>query len=159
LETVFTIEALSPEAPNAHAIIRSYMFELASRYYGRPATPDEVEQALRDEPYDDLTGSTGVLLIAMQDGEPIACAGARFDGAVAELTKVFTLPEYRGQGLGKRLLRRIEDVCRARGVDVVRLDTRSDLVEAHALYEGLGFARVEAFNSDAYAEVWYAKSL
>ncbi|TFW00363.1 GNAT family N-acetyltransferase [Leifsonia flava] len=135
------------------------MFELASRYYGRPATPTEVDQAIRDEPYDDLTGPTGVLLIATEDGNPIACAGARFAGDIAELTKVFTEPESRGRGWGKRLLLQIEDVCRARGVHVVRLDTRSDLVEARALYEGLGFARVEAFNADAYAEVWYSKSL
>jgi GNAT superfamily N-acetyltransferase len=157
LEIVFTIEARTPQAPNAQVIIRSYMFELASRHYGRPATPAEVDQALHDEPYDDLTGATGVLLVAMHDGEPIACAGARFVGAIAELTKVFTLPEYRGQGWGKRLLRQIEDVCRARGIHTVRLDTRRDLVEAHALYEGLGFARVQAFNDDPYAEVWYAK--
>lgn len=36
------------------AIVRAYMTEVASRYYCRPAPLSEVDQALKDEPYDDL---------------------------------------------------------------------------------------------------------
>ncbi|WP_394586701.1 GNAT family N-acetyltransferase [Curtobacterium sp. SGAir0571] len=88
---------------------------------------DEVDQALRDEPSDDLTGTTSVLLVALDDGEPVGCAGARFLGDVAEPTKVFTRGEARGRGVGRQLVSAVERACVELGIDVVRLDTRGEL--------------------------------
>jgi hypothetical protein len=39
------------------------------------------------------------------------------------------------------------------------LDTRSDLVEARALYARLGYQETEPHNYDPYAEHWFAKNL
>ncbi|WP_263091267.1 GNAT family N-acetyltransferase [Curtobacterium sp. RIT-PI-V] len=83
----------------------------------------------------------------------------RFVGAVGELTKVFTLPERRGRGVGSALLRHVEAVCRERGTMSLRLGTRAELAEACALYERLGFVRVAPFNDDPYSDRWYAKVL
>lgn len=152
-------ETERPGAGRADAIVRDYLTEVASRWYRRAATAAEVDRALADEPYDDLQGDTGVFLVASDGGEPIACAGARFVGDLAELTKVFTLPTHRGQGVGSVLLRRLEDELRARGIVSVRLDTRAELAEACALYERIGFERVAAFNDDPYSDRWYAKRL
>lgn len=157
-----TIEITRPGTPTADAIVRAYLLEVASRYYDRPATPAEVDQALLDEPYADLQEPTGIFLVMTEDGAPIACAGARFVADVAhaaELTKVFTLPGFRGQGLGTRLLTQVELACRARGILELRLDTRAELAEACSLYERLGFARVDAFNDEPYSDRWYAKRL
>lgn len=156
---MLTIETVHPEEPVAESILRRYTAEVASRWYGRPATEDEVDQALRDEPSDALTGPTGVLLVALDDGEPVGCAGARLLGDVAELTKVFTRGEARGRGVGRRIVRAVERVCVERGVGVVRLDTRGELVEACALYERLGYRRVEPFNDEPYSDRWYRKEL
>ncbi|NTW39312.1 MAG: GNAT family N-acetyltransferase [Cellulomonadaceae bacterium] len=156
---MLTIVTVEPGAREADGIVRAYMSDVASRYYGRPATSDEVQQAMLDEPYDDLAGASGTFVIASEDGHAIACAGARFGQGVADLTKVFTLPEFRGRGVGTLLLGHLELACRERGLRVLRLDTRSDLTEACALYERLGFARVEAFNQEPYSDRWYAKAL
>jgi GNAT superfamily N-acetyltransferase len=156
---VFIIETTLPGTPASDAIVRSYMTDVVSRYHGRPASPEEVNQALRDEPYTDLCGATGTFLTAVKDGAAVACAGARFAGDVAELTKVFTLHASRGKGLGTRLLQHLETTCRERGIRTIRLDTRADLVEACALYEHLGFVRVDAFNQEPYSDRWYAKTL
>lgn len=131
---------------------------VASRYYGLQATPSEVDRALEEEPYEDLTGKTGVFLIASEADKPIACAGARFAADTAELTKVYTLPGWRGRGVGRELIAGIEAVARGREIRTIRLDTRSDLVEACALYERLGFERVPAFNDEPYSDRWYAKT-
>ena len=128
--------------------MRDYLTEVASRWYGRAATSAEVDRALDDEPYDDLQGHSGVFLVAADGGAVVGCAGVRFVGAVGELTKVFTLPEHRGRGVGSTLLRHVEDVCRGRGITSLRLDTRAELAEACALYERLGFVRVPPFNDD-----------
>ncbi|WP_416393210.1 MULTISPECIES: GNAT family N-acetyltransferase [unclassified Curtobacterium] len=153
------VEAVHPGDPVADGIVRAYLAEVASRWYGRPATEDEVDQALRDEPYDDLHGASGVFLVAVEQGRAVACAGARFGLGVAELTKVFTLPEARGRGTAARLVREVEVMCRHRGIGVLRLDTRAELAEACALYERLGFERVPAFTEDPYSDRWYAKRL
>jgi len=154
---VRSIEVVNPGSRMAAQIVRSYMHDVASRYYGRPATLAEVDQALLDEPHDDLTGPTGVLLLAFQDDAPVACAGARFIGDTAELTKVFTTPAARGSGLARQLIARLEQMFAGRGIVTVRLDTHSRLVEACALYERLGYRRVEPFNDEPYSDRWYAK--
>ena len=169
-------------APNAETVVRTYLGEVASRWYGRPVTAAEVERALRDEPYDDLVGGTGVFLTARDADEVVACAGARFVGGgagggaggggdgtdgggadavglVAEVTKVFTVPAHRGRGAGSALLRALEQTCRDRGAALLRLDTRAELAEACALYERLGYVRVEPFNDEPFSDRWYAKTL
>jgi len=156
---VFTIAAVTADAALAAHIVREYMADVASRWYGRPATEDELSQALRDEPYDDLQGATGMLLVAVEGGRPFGCAGIRFLGSVAELTKVFTLPSYRGRGIGSQLLREVEQACRKRSIGTVRLDTRAALTEACAMYERNGFARVDPFNDEPYSDRWYSKEL
>lgn len=148
-----------PGSMVSDAIVRAYLTEVASRWYGRAATSDEVDRALHEEPYDDLQGDSGVFVVASDGGAVVACVGVRFVDEVGELTKVFTLPEHRGRGVGSALLRHVEDVCRARGTTSLRLDTRAELAEACALYERLGFVRVAPFNDDPYSDRWYAKSL
>ncbi len=152
-------ETERPGAGRADAIVRAYLTEVASRWYGRAATSAEVDRAVLDEPFDDLQGDSGLFVVAVDGGAAIACTGVRFVGDVGELTKVFTLPEHRGRGVGSALLRHVEDVCRARGITSLRLDTRAELAEACALYERLGFVRVAPFNADPYSDRWYAKPL
>ncbi|GAA1728200.1 GNAT family N-acetyltransferase [Microbacterium paludicola] len=154
-----TIDVALPGTLAADSIVRAYMQDVASRWYGRPATEEEIEQALRDEPYDDLQAHTGVFLVATEDGRPVGCAGVRFLDDVAELTKVFTLPSQRGRGVGSQLLRAAEQECRDRGIRTLRLDTRAELREACALYERSGFVRVHPFNDEPYSDRWYSKTL
>lgn len=156
---MLAIEISRPDSAAAAAIVHAYLTEVASRWYGRAATPAEIERAAAEEPFDDLQGPTGVFLLARDEGDAVACAGARFLGEVAELTKVFTLPSRRGRGAGAQLIARIEDLCRERGLSLIRLDTRAELAEACALYEWLGYVQVDAFNDEPYSDRWYAKRL
>lgn len=48
-----TIEAVTPGSPVAVSVVRAYLHEVASRWYGREATAAEVDRALRDDPYSD----------------------------------------------------------------------------------------------------------
>jgi len=51
------------------------------------------------------------------------------------------LPEFRGRGIGPRLLRAIFDKARAKGVTRIELEARHDNIVAIKMYERAGFAR------------------
>jgi ribosomal protein S18 acetylase RimI-like enzyme len=57
------------------------------------------------------------------------------------------------------LLDEVEQAARARGVSRLRLDTRSDLMEARRLYESRGYLEVPPFNNGRYAEHWFERTL
>ncbi|MEU2389930.1 GNAT family N-acetyltransferase [Streptomyces sp. NPDC007369] len=139
---------------------RAYYAEVAGRYWKRPATEAEVDAGLRDDPADGLVPPTGQFVVGRLDGVPLSCGGIRvLDPVTAELTRVYVDPRARGTGGGAALLAALEDEARALGAERVRLDTRSDLVEARALYARNGYAEIPAYNSGPYAEHWFEKHL
>jgi len=75
------------------------------------------------------------------------------------VTRVFVEPAARGQGVGRLLMQELERQCRELGLDELRLDTRTDLVEARSLYASRGFVEGEAHNTDPYANHWFRKEL
>ena len=80
-----------PTSTLGRAVLREYMSDVASRYYGRPATRDEVDAALRDDPSDDLVPPRGPLVVAVEAATVLGCAGLRLlpgGVRVAELTRV-----------------------------------------------------------------------
>jgi GNAT superfamily N-acetyltransferase len=68
-------------------------------------------------------------------------------------------PEWRGVGLGGRMLQRVEDEAVALGHRVVRLDTRWVLTEAIVLYERSGYRAIDRYNDNPYATHWFEKHL
>jgi GNAT superfamily N-acetyltransferase len=144
----------------ARQALWSYLDEVVSRYYGRPATKTEIDAAMCADPSDDLAFPYGLLLLARQDGVVLGCAGLRFlpDG-VGEVKRVFVTPSARGRGLGAQLMGELERLAREHNLSMLRLDTRRDLIEARRLYARLGYNEVAAFNDGPYADYWFAKSL
>lgn len=152
----WTIEPLATDHPDAVALLRAYMAELAGRYYGRPVAGPELDDLLADEPADDMA----VLLVAHRRAEALGCIGLRRLGPhLGELTKVFIRPEARGERGGGRLIAAVETTARELGLTVLRLDTRADLVEARALYARHGYREIPAYNDSPYADHWFEKVL
>ncbi|MCX4535361.1 MULTISPECIES: GNAT family N-acetyltransferase [Streptomyces] len=148
------------DSPDASALRRDYYDEVASRYWQRPATAEEIDEGLSGDGADLLTGPTGAFVVGRFDGKPASCAGLLVvDADTAELTRVFVRPEFRGTGGGGLLLAAVESAARAFGVRQIRLDTRNDLVEARGLYAKHGYREVPAFHRRQYAEHWFAKEL
>ena len=138
---------MPPASAAARQVMRAYFAEVASRYYGRPATDEEVAAAMREEPSDDLTPPGGLLLVAVQDGAVLGCAGLRLlPGGIGEVTRVFVMPAARRRGLGSRLLDELETRARDHQVTTLRLDTRRDLVEARRLYPRHGYRETTPFS-------------
>ncbi|MFC8227107.1 GNAT family N-acetyltransferase [Streptomyces sp. NPDC057287] len=148
------------DSPESALLLRDYYDEVASRYWGRPATAAEIDDGLEDDGADLLAAPTGAFLVGRYEGKPASCAGLRLvDATTAELTRVYVRPAFRSTGGGGLLLAGIESAARAFGVRWIRLDTRNDLVEARGLYAKHGYREVPAFNRGPYAEHWFTKEL
>ncbi|MFI8274166.1 GNAT family N-acetyltransferase [Streptomyces sp. NPDC085929] len=156
----WTVVAEHFATADATALRRAYYAEVAGRYWERSVTEAEIDAGLRDDPDDGLVPPTGRFAVGRLDGRPLACGGIRLlDPITAELTRVYVDPRARGTGGGAALLAVLEDEARALGAERVRLDTRSDLVEARALYTRHGYAEIPAYNAGRYAEHWFEKPL
>jgi putative acetyltransferase len=89
----------------------------------------------------------GRLIMAITSEQAIGCAALRpIDERVCELKRMFVLPQYRGQGVGKALAKDLIEDARTIGYERMRLDTGNFLTAAIQLYESLGFRRIEPYN-------------
>ncbi|MEV7418255.1 GNAT family N-acetyltransferase [Streptomyces sp. NPDC089919] len=156
----WTVVPESFTTADAIALRRDYFAEVAGRYWEREATEAEIDQGLAEDPATDLLPPTGEFFVGRYGDSPAACAGIRrLDDRTAELTRVYVRPALRGTGGGAALLAAVEDAARGMGAERIRLDTRSDLVEARALYTRHGYAEIPAYNSGPYAQHWFEKKL
>jgi GNAT superfamily N-acetyltransferase len=62
-----------------------------------------------------------------------------FGGRYALLDELFIAEPHRGQGLGRQVLARLEEVCRDFGVMALRLEVERANRGARSLYERVGF--------------------
>jgi GNAT superfamily N-acetyltransferase len=144
--------------PDAVAVLRAYFDDVASRYYGRQATEEEIDAALAEDPSDHLDPPTGLFFVAREGDQVDGCVGVKFaEPGIAELTRMFVKKRARRRGWGTRLLETAEEAARRNGARTMRLDTRDDLVEARALYANHGYREVPPFGSGLYADHWLEK--
>ena len=89
---------------------------------------------------------TTVLAIDENDGKPIGCATLCYmelmptfshpTGRRAHLMNVYTAPDYRGQGMARRMVEMLIEEARRRGVTEISLDATAS---GRPLYRKLGF--------------------
>lgn len=106
----------------------------------------------------DMTPPHGVLLVARLRGRPVGCGALKFHpGEPTELKRMWVDASARGLGLGRRLLRELEQHAAREGTKTIRLETNGSLTEAIALYRSAGYDEVPAFNDEPYAHHWFEK--
>jgi ribosomal protein S18 acetylase RimI-like enzyme len=70
-----------------------------------------------------------------------AFATSHFEGRLVHLVRIAVLPAYQGQAIGVRLLADLVEFARARGADLLTLNTQAHNAAAQRLYEWFGFRR------------------
>ncbi len=149
------LEEVEPTSTPAVDAVRRYVAELDDRF---PGGFDPGPALLADA--NALRRPTGTFTLAVSDGQPVACGGVQgIEDGVGEIKRMWVDPDWRGAGLGHRLLRHLESETRRLGYGVVRLDTNATLVEAIAMYERAGYRRIPRYNDNPFASAWFQKPL
>ena len=94
------------------------------------------------------------------DGPVVGTIALRhWQGDCAELKRFYLLEAWRGMGLGKSLLETAIAHARDQGFARVRLDTTLKSEAAIRLFEAAGFTRIERYNEDHFAELFFELDL
>ena len=140
------LREVPPTDPVAQAAAGAYFAELDRRFpHGfDPGEPDHV----------------GTFVVATSDGRPVAYGGVRpIDDDTGEIKRMWVHDDWRGAGLGSRMLRHLEDLACRLGHTRVVLDTNGTLLEAIAMYGRAGYSPIERYNDNPYAEAWFEKTI
>jgi DNA-binding MarR family transcriptional regulator/ribosomal protein S18 acetylase RimI-like enzyme len=149
------LRAVDPADPVAVEAVGHYFAELDHRF---PTGFDPGHAAHTDAAA--MGPGAGVFVVATSDGRPVACGGVQqIAPGTGEIKRMWVDPDWRGAGLGSRMLRHLEAEAARLGHSRVVLDTNGTLLEAIAMYERAGYAHVERYNDNPYAQAWFAKEL
>jgi GNAT superfamily N-acetyltransferase len=83
----------------------------------------------------------------------------RLAGPVGEVKRLFVRRADRGKGVGRTLLRGLEERARALGLDVLRLDTPGGERGALVLVRSAGYRPIDDYNGNPHARHWFEKLL
>jgi GNAT superfamily N-acetyltransferase len=144
------------DEPDVQRLTTAQQAELRARYdgAGEPGTPPSASDV-------------SVVLLVRDDetGTALACGALRHLGdGVAELKRMYVVPQARGRGISKAVLRGLESAARHRGWTTLRLETGPRQPEAIRLYTGAGYQEIEAFGGyvgdpDAADSLFYERVL
>ena len=144
-----------PRSPDAQWAMGQYFAELDERF----PTGFEPGDALVADPVA-MRAPNGAFVVVRNDAAGVGCGGVqRLDATTGEVKRMWIHPDWRGVGLGRRLLDHLERVARQLGHRRIELDTNATRLEAVALYEATGYRAIERYNDNPYAQHWFAKDL
>jgi ribosomal protein S18 acetylase RimI-like enzyme len=148
-------DEVAPDSPDARAALERYFAELDARF--RSGFDPGAGGADDVEP---MRTPRGTFVVIRDDGATVGCAGLhRIDESTGEIKRMWIDPDWRGVGLGRRLLAHLERRAAELGCAAVVLDTNETLDEAIAMYERAGYGRIERYNDNPYAHHWFGKQL
>ena len=127
-----------PDKPEVRALIEELNRYLLSLYRAE----DCYHLTIAELSQPDVT-----FFVARRGGKAIACGALRrLDAAMGEVKRMFTAPEARGAGLGRRILQSIEAKALDDGLQSLALEAGAEQPEATALYRSAGFAERGPFH-------------
>jgi GNAT superfamily N-acetyltransferase len=138
------------------ALAQAMRDEIAVMYDGLELDGDSMPRAGQAE----LSPPGGAFIVGYAGGEPVCCGGVkRLDDERCEIKKMYVVPEWRGKGVARALLRELEARASRLRYTVARLDTGPKQLRARGLYEDEGYAEIEDFNGNPMAVFWGEKRL
>ena len=108
-------------------------------------------------PASDFEPPRGAYLVGLQNGVPVCGGGVRtLQAGVAEVKRMYVVPECRRRGFARTLLAGLEDAAREMGHGLIRLDSTA---ATWAIYSGAGYRQIPDYNGNPHADFWGEKPL
>jgi GNAT superfamily N-acetyltransferase len=143
-----------PDEPPASELLGELIDHLDAVYPARAARPGSVTTP------DEMAPPDGTFLVGYEDGEPIACGGLRrLEDGICEIKRMYVTPGARSRGVGRALLRALEEAGRALGYARVRLDAGPEQRHSRVLFATTGYVEIASYNGNHIADYWAEKSL
>jgi GNAT superfamily N-acetyltransferase len=125
------------DGPAAIALTAAVQLEYVSRYGDPDETPVDPQEFVPPD---------GRFVIGYLDGVPVAMGGLRrLDENRLEIKRMYVDPAWRGRGLARVVLARLEELAREMGAGIVVLETGDKQPEAIALYTSSGYEPVDKY--------------
>lgn len=111
-------------------------------------TPSEIGGAIFDEI---IARNDNKIFVAEENNELIGTAtiyflpNIRHGGYKGYLRDFFVTQKMRGKGVGTAIFEEIKNYCRKNNVNVIKLATGNELIDAQKFYEALGGKTTERF--------------
>lgn len=100
----------------------------------------------------------GRLYLAFCDNKLAGCIGLRkIDAESCEMKRLYVKPNFRGNNIGKILVKQIIEDAKAIGYKHILLDTFPFLETAIKLYKKLGFYEIPSYNNSPMDNLIYLK--
>lgn len=94
-----------------------------------------------------LMNETARVMIAHDQATPVACGAFRpMDERTIEIKRMYTVPAYRNQGIGKLILLEVEQWAKEEGFSIAKLETGMNQPEAISAYIKSGYVRMPSFS-------------
>jgi GNAT superfamily N-acetyltransferase len=152
MDAVLVTEPL--DAAAGSLLIGAFIEEIAPRY---PGWKPDIGPSARPE---EFVPPLGRFLIAYSGKRPVACGGVKcLDDTTGEVKRLYVVPDARGRGVGRRLLRALEDAAVEFGRRRVRLDTGDQQPDALGLFRAAGYREIPDYNANPCASYWFEKPL
>ncbi len=108
------------------------VMEVEIRSFTLPWSLDAFHNELIKNQFADYT-------VLLDDEKIIGYCGVWIIMDEAHITNIAVLPEYRGQGLGEKLLKSVMNLAARKGALTVTLEVRVSNIPAKSMYQKLGF--------------------
>lgn len=135
--------------------IRNLVFAIL-REYGLESAPEGIDKDLDDIEANYINRGGVFEILENSDGELVGTVGLYpLDEKRIELRKMYFVKEIRGQGLGKKILKRMIETAKEKGFDKIVLETASVLNEAIGLYKKFGFIETKGKHAPRCDQAFY----
>ncbi|MEG0712798.1 MAG: GNAT family N-acetyltransferase, partial [Niameybacter sp.] len=135
------------------------VIESVLKDYGLELNPKEADLDVTDLEYYYINNN-GWFQVVEAEGEIIGSVGVfKMDENECELRKMYLLPSFQGQGIGRELMENAIEAAVQLGYKIITLQTNSVLIKALPLYEKYGFSEEKGIEVCSRCDLFMKKHL
>lgn len=134
-----TLSRIDPDRFTAWSALHALIMEAFASMEGRIDPPSSAHRLTPEKLRDKARVETGI--IAGGDGALLGCVFCKPEPETLYIGKFAISPKVQGKGIGRLLLTAAEAYAREHGLSALRLETRIELTDNHAIFAKWGFVK------------------